>query len=166
MSVINVAAYPRTLRCWRFLGALAVVTAFCAFTTVLLVTGQTSGRMNPSDLQRAAGACVFGVLTLLGAACLRARVVVEENGLRIVWAFHQRRLSWDEITEISADAPWIGQGWYLHVRTAESEHTAAVFFTSRRASPESGTRLHEPSGETPYGLYKMHAELVEEWRAA
>ncbi|MFI0454241.1 hypothetical protein [Actinomadura sp. 6N118] len=166
MSATDAATYPRTLRCWRFLGVMAGVTAFCGLTTALLFSGATSTRSNPSDLQRAVLGGVFVVFTVVCVAfLLRTRVIIEESGIRVVWGFHRRLLVWDEITEITADAAGIGQGWYLHVRTAEREHAAAAFFTTRGKSPEPGTRLYEPSGDEPYGLYKLHAELWEEWQS-
>ncbi|KAB2350675.1 PH domain-containing protein [Actinomadura rudentiformis] len=166
MSAKDAATYPRTLRCWRFLGLLVGVTAFCGLTTTLLVSGATSSRSNPSDLSRAILSGLFFVLTAVCVMFLiRTRVVIEESGVGVVWGFHRRHLAWDEIIEITADSAGIGAGWFLHVRTAEREHAAVAFPTTRGKSPEPGTRLYEPSGDEPYGLYKLHAELWEEWQS-
>ncbi|MFG1998882.1 PH domain-containing protein [Spirillospora sp. NPDC048911] len=164
MSGSDTATYPRTLRGWRFLGVMVVMAAFCGLTATLLLTGEISGRSNPSAGTRAIGGALFLVLAVVCVAFLRTRTVVDASGIKVVWGFHQRRLAWEEITEITADAAGVGPGWYLHMRTAEREHAAVIFPTGRSRSPEPGTRLYEPSGDEPCGLYKLHAELWEEWQ--
>jgi hypothetical protein len=150
---------PRTLRCPRHLGMILAGAAIAVLFGVVALQKARDGAGAPAF---AAGVVCFA-LALGAVPMLRTRVVMDDAGLTLVWGYGRNRLAWTEIVEISADAH---HGyWLLHVRTEDRERVAA-FFPVRLASipVDQGTHLQEPSGDTPYGLYRLHAELWEEWR--
>ncbi|MCQ0008519.1 PH domain-containing protein [Actinomadura madurae] len=149
----------RTLRCPRHLGMILAGAAIVALFGVVAVDKARGGAGLPAY---AAGA-VCSLLALGALPMLRTRMILRGDALTLVWGYGRHRLAWTDIVEISADAH---HGfWLLHVRTEDHERVAA-FFPVRLASipVDQGTHLREPSGDAPYGLYRLHAELWEEWR--
>ncbi|MES9543378.1 hypothetical protein [Actinomadura sp. NPDC000600] len=150
---------PRTLRCPRHLAMILAGGAIAALFGVVAVQKARDGAGIPT---LAAGIACFA-LALGAVAMLRTRMILDAEGLTLVAGHGRRRFAWTEIIEISADAH---HGfWLLQVRSEERERQAAFFPVSLASMPvDQGTRLREPSGDTPYGLYRLHAELWEEWR--
>ncbi|MEU8121633.1 hypothetical protein AB0C21_23260 [Spirillospora sp. NPDC049024] len=150
---------PRTLRCPRHLAMILAGGAIAALFGVVAVQKARGGAGTPA---LAAGIACFA-LALGAVAMLRTRMILDAEGLTLVAGHGRRRFAWTEIIEISADAH---HGfWLLQVRSGERERQAAFFPVRLASMPvDQGTRFREPSGDTPYGLYRLHAELWEEWR--
>ncbi|GGT92279.1 PH domain-containing protein [Actinomadura citrea] len=150
---------PRTLRCPRHLGMILAGVAIAALFGVVATEKARDGAGAPA---LAAGTACFA-LALGVVPQLRTRMILDAEGLTLVSGYGRRRFAWTEIIEISADAH---HGfWLLQVRSEERERQAAFFPVRLAAMPvDQGTRFREPSGDTPYGLYRLHAELWEGWR--
>lgn len=150
---------PRTLRCPRHLGMILAGVAIAALFGVVAFQRALDGAGAPA--WAAATACF--ALAAGAVPLLRTRMILDAEALTLVTGYGRRRFAWTEITEISADAY---QGfWLLQVRSEERERQAAFFPVRPASMPvDQGTRFREPSGDTPYGLYRLHAELSEEWR--
>ncbi|GGQ18397.1 hypothetical protein BKA00_004680 [Actinomadura coerulea] len=150
---------PRTLRCPRHLGMFLAGVAIAALFGVVAVQKALDGAGAPAW---AAGVACFA-LALGAVPLLRTRMILDAGALTLVSGYGRRRFAWTEIIEITADAH---HGfWLLQVRSGERERLAAFFPVRLASMPvDQGTRFREPSGDTPYGLYRLHAELCEEWR--
>ncbi|MGI5206707.1 PH domain-containing protein [Spirillospora sp. CA-108201] len=151
---------PRTLRCPRHLGMILAGVAVAALCDVVATQKALDGAGAPA---LAAGAACFA-LALGVVPQLRTRMILDAEGLTLVSGYGRRRFAWTEIIEISADAH---QGfWLLQVRSEDRERQAAFFPVRFASMPvDQGTRFREPSGDTPYGLYRLHAELRERWQS-
>ena len=151
----------RTLRCPRHLALIVGWVALGALFGTVAFQAAHTGAGAPAF----AAGVAFVAAALAALPMLRIRSILDDEGLTLVSAYRRHRFAWTEIIEISADAH---HGyWLLQVRSAERERTA-VFFPVRLASMpvDQGTHLQEPSADTPYGLYKFHAELWEAWQRA
>jgi hypothetical protein len=108
-------------------------------------------------------AILLGVIVLTGAF-LRTRVIMDDAGVTLVWAFRRYRLAWSEIKEITiVDSGF--QFWKVQVRSAEREHLAFLFPTwlpGGGAATEE--RFHEPPPHSPRALRKLCTELRDEWK--
>ncbi|WP_433474587.1 PH domain-containing protein [Spirillospora sp. CA-142024] len=151
---------PRTLRCPRHLGLILAGAAIAALFGVVATDKALDGAGAPA---LAAGIVLF-LLALAALPKLRTRMIMDDAGLTLVSGYRRSHFDWAEIVEISADA--YHSYFLLQVRSEDREHQA-VFFPVRLASMkvDQGTHLQEPSADTPYGLYKLHAELWEEWQS-
>ncbi|NDU74479.1 hypothetical protein GWI34_17840 [Actinomadura sp. DSM 109109] len=149
----------RTLRCPRHLGMILAGCAFAVLAGVVAVQKFRDGSGAPA----LATAVVCFALALWAVLQLRTRMVMDADGLVLVSGHGRRRFAWTEIVAITADAH---HGyWALQVRSSDRERQAAFFPVRLASMPvDQGTRFEEPSGDIPYGLYRLHAELWEEWR--
>lgn len=151
---------PRTLRCYRYIGSYAIISAVCISMGVNTVHGVLVGAVREEAVAVGAVLILLGVLAI---PVLRVRTIVDESGVTVVSPYRRRHFHWDEITEISAYVNF--QVWFLQVCSSEHEGTVAFFPVPPWAiRADDGDRFHEPSGQLPLGLYKLHANLWEEWQ--
>ncbi len=80
---------------------LVLFGALCGVLIQRVVTGQLPD-YSPGRLLGAAGlGLLLGGITVLLAAALRARVVIDDAGVELVWSFRRQRVAWHEIEDIS-----------------------------------------------------------------
>jgi hypothetical protein len=118
----------RTLRCHRLIAVSLLGILFFGATLVVAVKTVASGDLtdrSPARLLLAIALMVvlLGIL-LLTVASLRARLIVDDDGVDIVYSFSRRRVAWPTVERVSV-TPGL-RLWRAHIWADGRPYTALI----------------------------------------
>jgi hypothetical protein len=171
----------RTLRCHRLIVVSLLGILFFGATLVVTVKTVASGDLpdrSPARLLLAIAMMVvlLGLLVLM-VASLRARLVVDDDGVDIVYSFSRKRIAWPTVERVSI-TPGL-RLWRAHIWADGRPYTALicpVIFSFGGISGLGGTSplggvpgpgllagFDVPPSGTPGSLLKPFDDLRGEW---